>query len=220
MYNLLKIKTIKVGEKTILEIKKSGRTNVRINRNGQAHVVCRINDSKDFKHELKIELVGQGAECLVSAIFYGKATDHHNFNVILHHQAKSTKGDILIRGVYENEASGNFSGLIKIDRKAQLANSFFQNDVLLLDQAAAISVPTLEIEANDVKASHGSTTSRIDEDQLFYVRSRGIPLPLAKRMVINGFFQPILQRLPPALQRRINSNIYPVGVVKGCSYRD
>jgi Fe-S cluster assembly protein SufD len=196
MNNFTQVKTIKAGKTEVLDIKESGRTNVRIGKNSQAHVICRIKDSKNFKHELTVELVGQGAECLVSGLFHGKATDQHNFNVILHHRAKNTKGDILIRGVYEQEARGKFSGLIKVDKQAQITHSFFQDNILLLDEASAISVPTLEIEANDVKASHSSTTGKIDEDQLFYLRSRGVSTAVAKQMIVEGFFHPVLARLP------------------------
>jgi len=194
MDNSSQIKSVGVGKTEVLEIKKSGKTTIRAAKNSRTHVICRVDDSGYFSHYLTVELEGLGAECFVSAMFHGHQHGQHDFHVLMHHKAKGTKGDILIRGVYEDSSKGSFSGLIKIDKTAQLSNSFFQDNVLLLDGAMAVSVPTLEIEANEVKASHGSTTSRIDEDQLFYLQARGIPRPLARRMVIDGFFQPAVGR--------------------------
>ncbi len=194
MNNFSGIKFVGAGETAVIEIKKSGQTIVRAGKNSRTHVTCRVDEAGDFNHRLTVELEGKGAECFVSAVFHGRWRGQHDFHVLMHHQALATKGDILIRGVYENSAKGFFSGLIKIDKKAQLSNSFFQDNVLLLDKAMAVSLPTLEIEANDVKASHGSTTSRLDEDQLFYLQARGIALPQARRMIVDGFFQPVIAR--------------------------
>jgi Fe-S cluster assembly protein SufD len=105
-----------------------------------------------------------------------------------------TSGNIAIRGVYEQTSRAVFSGLIKIEKEAQQTDSYFRDDVLLLDDAIAGSLPTLEIEANDVKASHSSTTSRIHDDQLFYVQSRGISRQGAQNLIIQGF----LGKIPEA----------------------
>lgn len=169
---------------------------VGVGQDASFHLVQAVQGGARAETHVAISLVGHGAEALVSGMFHAQDEQQQAFHILMHHQVPNTRGDIFLRGVYEGKAKGVFSGLIKVAPDAQKTNSYFADNVLLLDEAIAESLPTLEIEANDVKASHGSTTSRIDEDQLFYLRSRGIPLPLAQRMVIDGFFQPVLARTP------------------------
>jgi Fe-S cluster assembly protein SufD len=190
MDNQKVIKRVKAGENSTLEIKKSGQTIIRIGKNGKARAICRVTGAKNFSHDLRIELIGQGAECRVAALFHGRAKDRHIFNVTLHHQASQTKGDVSVKAVYENESRGIFSGLITIAENGQKTDSFLRNDVLLLDKAMAVSKPTLEIANDDVKASHGSTTTTIDANHLFYLQSRGLSPIQAKQLIIEGFLKP------------------------------
>lgn len=139
--------------------------------------------------ELVVHLIGEGSESNVTTSFHGTNQSHHGFSIIMFHESPNTKGNIKIRGVYEQESRAVFSGLIKVAKHAQKTNSYFRDDVLLLDQALAESLPTLEIEANDVKASHGSTTSRINDEQLFYLGSRGIDPVAARQMIVQGFLE-------------------------------
>ena len=141
-------------------------------------------------------LAGDGAEAYVSAVFHGSGEDRHAFDVAMHHQAKNTKGDILIKGVYEDSSFGQFNGLLKIHPRADKTNSYFVDNVLLFGRGMATSIPTLEISANDVRATHGSTTSRVNAEQLFYLRSRGLNVGQATKHIIQGFFHPVLSRLP------------------------
>lgn len=164
-------------------------------RNATVHIVTIVTNVRKFNGTMDIDLVGKGAEATVSGMYHGCNEDQHSFYGTMNHKVRHTKGDILIRGVYEKESRGFFSGLIKIDKTAQQTLSYFTDNILLLDNARATSVPTLEIEANDVKASHGSTTGRIDDDKLFYLTSRGVTEQQARQMVIGGFFKPIIDRL-------------------------
>lgn len=169
---------------------------VKVEGKANFHLVNLVKAVKQFNCQAIIELVGAGASGRVSGLFHGISKDSHAFDVVLHHKAPNTKGDILIRGVYENRARGVFSGLIKINPKARGTDSFFANNNLLLDQASVISVPQLEIETDNIKASHGSTTGRVDEGQLYYLMSRGLSEKIARCMIIEGFFQPVINRLP------------------------
>jgi len=162
-------------------------------------IVNYIHDVKQMDTKVLIELLGSGAKANVFYACYGQTENKHAFDITMNHQARNTTGDILIKGVYEGHSLGKFIGLIKIDKPAQNTNSYFTDDVLLLDQGMAVSVPNLEIEANDVKASHGSTTGRINEDQLFYLTSRGVNKKQAKKMIIHGFFQSIFDKLPQGI---------------------
>lgn len=172
--------------------------NIKAKLDSQAEltIVNYIHDVKQMDTKVLIELLGNGAKANVFYAFHGQADNKHSFDITMQHRAKNTRGDILIKAVYEGQSFGKFFGMIKIDKNAQGTDSYFIDNVLLLDQGMGISVPNLEIEANDVKASHGSTTGKINEDQLFYLTSRGASLKQAKKMIINGFLTPIFDKLP------------------------
>ena len=95
-----------------------------------------------------------------------------------------------------------FRGLIKISEEAQLTDSYLtNNNILLSDEARADSVPTLEINANDVKASHGATVGNLDKDEIFYLMSRGLTKSSAEKLIINGFFAPVLKSIDSEILR-------------------
>ena len=160
-----------------------------VEKDSRLDIFENVSGGSRIETELVVHLAGEGSESNVIAKFHGTNQSHHGFSVIMFHESPNTKGNIKIRGVYEQESRAVFSGLIKVAKHAQKTNSYFRDDVLLLDQALAESLPTLEIEANDVKASHGSTTSRINDEQLFYLGSRGINSKDARKMIIDGFLE-------------------------------
>ncbi|MFH0804595.1 MAG: SufD family Fe-S cluster assembly protein [Patescibacteria group bacterium] len=190
-------------------VTRSVRPKLRIvlGRGARLHLAVRAVRSRDVSAEASVELRGTGAVAFVSAEFHGRGHDQHQFSVNIHHHAKRTKGDILVRGVYEGLSSGHFRGLLKIHPRAHEANSYFADNVLLFDRGRATSIPTLEILANDVRASHGSTTSRINPEQLFYLRSRGLSRPQAATNIISGFFHPVrtvrLADVPVTIHREL-----------------
>lgn len=144
-------------------------------------------------------LQAAGAEGKFTGMYHGRNTEHHACHVIVDHAVPNTRGDVFVRGVFEQSSRSVFTGLLKVAPNAQQTRSYYRDDVLLLDDAIADSLPTLEIEANDVKASHGSTTSRINDEQLFYLTSRGIPAQQARNLIVAGFLTPALKRVPEAL---------------------
>jgi Fe-S cluster assembly scaffold protein SufB len=158
-----------------------------VKRGAHFELFASVNEGARIDTECIVSLEGEGASSQVRGIFHGVTEAHHGFFIIMRHAAQHTEGDISLRGVYENTSRAIFSGLIKVEKDAQKTNSYFRDDVLLLDSAIAESLPTLEIEANDVKASHGSTTSRINEEQLFYLQSRGLTAQQARNMIVSGF---------------------------------
>jgi Fe-S cluster assembly protein SufD len=114
----------------------------------------------------------------------------------MHHIGVATGGDLLLHGAGTERSRSVFTGLIKIDPPAQQTNSYLKNENMLLDRTArADSIPILEIEANDVRASHGATIGKIDEEYIFYLMSRGIPRNTAVRMVVEGFFYKVFDRM-------------------------
>lgn len=201
--------TIDVGEKGACTIMLAANyegdafrlANLRatVGKDAVLHVIDRVSGGSRVETRAILALTGSGAEGKVTAMYHGRHEQHHACHVIVDHAVPNTRGDVFVRGVYENQSRSVFTGLIKIAPHAQQTRSYYRDDVLLLDGALAESLPTLEIEANDVKASHGSTTSRINDDQLFYMMSRGIGPEQARGLVVAGFLTPALARLPEAL---------------------
>jgi Fe-S cluster assembly protein SufD len=180
------------------DLNKTARPSINfiLHEKARLHLALAVSRSHDASVKASIGLVGNGAEAYVSGIFHGFGADRHSLDVAIHHQARDTKGDILIKGIYEDTAYGKFNGLLKVHPGANRTNSYFTDNILLFGRGMATSIPTLEILANDVRASHSSTTSRADADQLFYLQSRGLPHRQAIRQIIQGFFHPVLARLP------------------------
>ena len=112
------------------------------------------------------------------------------------HQAPNTKSDLLYKNALLDRARTIFSGLIIVDPDAQKTDAYQSNrNLMLSDDAEANSLPGLEIQANDVRCTHGATTGRIDPEQEFYLRSRGIDAARADQLLIFGFFEEVLNRL-------------------------
>jgi Fe-S cluster assembly protein SufD len=121
--------------------------------------------------------------------------DHHTLQ---DHLAPNAHSDLLYKGALRDESIAVFSGLIRVEPGAQKTDAYQTNRNLILgtDDAFAVSLPNLEIMADDVKCSHGSTTGQVDETELFYLMSRGIPRREAEKLVVFGFFGEITSRIP------------------------
>jgi Fe-S cluster assembly protein SufD len=142
-------------------------------------------------------LMGDGAESDLMAVYFGDGTQMLDFRTLQDHAAPRTRSDLLFKGAVEDEAQSVYSGLIRIRKDAQKSNANQSNRNLVLTEGAeAKSVPNLEIEADDVKCSHASTVGPIDDEQLYYLASRGIPPEEAERLIVLGFFDDVFEQLP------------------------
>jgi Fe-S cluster assembly protein SufD len=142
-------------------------------------------------------LTGEGAESDLLAVYFGDQTQMLDFRTLQDHAAPRTRSDLLFKGAVEDQARSVYSGLIRLRPEAQKANAYQTNRNLVLSEGAgAESIPNLEIEANDVRCSHASTVGPIDDDQLYYLESRGIPRDDAERLIVLGFFDDVFERLP------------------------
>jgi Fe-S cluster assembly protein SufD len=131
------------------------------------------------------------------AVYFADKDQHFDHYTLQHHQKPRAHSDLLFKGVLTDKARGVFSGLIKVELNAQKTDAYQKNRTLLLsDEARTDSVPQLEINANDVRCSHGSTTGPVDAQELFYLRSRGIPKPIAEKMLVTAFLEDVLNRVP------------------------
>jgi Fe-S cluster assembly protein SufD len=142
-------------------------------------------------------LDGTGARGEAAALFFTGATQHVDLTVHTEHVVGQTTSNTVVRSAATDRGQGRFFGNIAIRKHAHGSDASLRDDALLLSKFAHIdSVPALEIAANDVKAFHGATVGSVDEEQLFYARSRGISRADALRMIALGFFEPVVSRFP------------------------
>ncbi|MDD4266931.1 MAG: Fe-S cluster assembly protein SufD [Pirellulales bacterium] len=146
--------------------------------------------------EQQVVLAGQDAQAQVNGVMFTEGKQHLVYNTHQHHEQPSCRSDLLYKGALQDRSRLVWRGMIKVDRGAQKTDAYQRNDNLVLsDHARADSIPGLEIEADDVRCSHGATAGRVDDEQVFYAQSRGLTRKEAARMVVNGFFQQVFDRI-------------------------
>jgi Fe-S cluster assembly protein SufD len=142
-------------------------------------------------------LQGENAESNQLAVYFGDGAQMLDFRTLQDHDAPRTRSDLLFKGAVEDDARSVYSGLVRLRKTAQKANAYQTNrNLVLTEGASAESIPNLEIEANDVRCSHASAVGPIDEEQLYYLESRGIEPEEAERLIVLGFFDDVFDRLP------------------------
>src|SRR3989344_113201 len=158
---------------------------------------------------IKTYLNGENSESKSLSVVYGDANQCFDINSETVHAASRSKSDMLTRVVLNENAKAIYRGLIKVNPKAVKCEGYQKDDTILLsDQAEADAVPNLQIENNDVKCSHGATISQIDDTKLFYMMSRGIDEKNSKKIIVEGFFDPILMKInDDSLKESIQKNI-------------
>ncbi|MGZ5336132.1 MAG: Fe-S cluster assembly protein SufD [Solirubrobacterales bacterium] len=148
------------------------------------------------KVRMETRLAGQGSTARVTGAYAGDGQQHLDFDTTQEHAAPSTVSDLAFRGVLGGEATAVWRGMIKVDPGAQQTDAFQENRNLLLSKSAhADAIPGLEIEADDVRCTHAAAVAQIDAEQLHYLRSHGLPAEDAKRLVIEGFLEALVERL-------------------------
>ncbi|MEM8922639.1 MAG: SufD family Fe-S cluster assembly protein [Actinomycetota bacterium] len=158
-------------------------------------------------------LVGRGATGNLVAAYYGDGEQVHDFRTFQHHDDRDGRSDLLFKGAQDDTSGSVYTGLIHIHPGATGTNAFQTNrNIKLSPDAWAWSVPNLEIENNDVHCSHASTVSPLDTDQQFYLGSRGVPPVASDRLIVAGFFDEVIGRLPvesvhDAVRRRISNKL-------------
>lgn len=135
-----------------------------------------------------VELTEPGAEVEIAGAFQAADQDQVDVEVVVHHKAPHTRANTTLKGVAQDQAKIRFVGRIIIDPECGDTNSFLTERILLLsDNAKAEAVPDLEIKTDDVKCSHAASISRIPEEHLFYLMSRGLSRAQAEALVVSGF---------------------------------
>lgn len=160
---------------------------------------------------LRIEssMTGRGASGEMLAAYFGEQRQMHDIRTLQDHAAPATTSNLVFKGAVEGLAQSIYTGLIRIEKEAAGVNAFQTNrNIKLSDGAWAHSDPNLEILNNDVRCSHASTIGPVDEDQRFYLESRGVPPQRAERLIVMGFFDEVLDRLPvPGAARLLRDEI-------------
>jgi len=149
------------------------------------------------KANVETVLQGPGTRAELLGIFFESGTQHFDFHTLQDHQAPNSFSDLLYKSALADQARAIYTGLIRIEKQAQKSNAYQANRCLLLSQGAkADSIPMLEIEADDVRCTHGVAVGPVDEEQAFYLMSRGLSAAEAERLIVEGFFEEILKRIP------------------------
>jgi Fe-S cluster assembly protein SufD len=149
------------------------------------------------KTRVEASLVGQGAKAELKGIYFASGEQFFDFHTLQDHQVGNTTSDLLFKGALQDFAHAVYAGLIRIEKGAARSDAYQANrNLVLSDHAKATSIPMLEIDNNDVRCTHGATVGPVDPNHLFYLLSRGIPATTAKRMIVQGFFGEVLDRIP------------------------
>jgi Fe-S cluster assembly protein SufD len=147
--------------------------------------------------DLLASLRGAGSRSDMLGLYFGRGDQHFDHSTRQDHEVPHATSDLLYKGALTDRAHAVFRGLIKVYPNAQRTDAYQTNRNLILSrQAEAVALPNLEIEADDVRCSHAATVGQLDEEELFYIMSRGISRQMAERLVVFGFFGEVLDRLP------------------------
>jgi Fe-S cluster assembly protein SufD len=156
---------------------------------------------------------GKDAHSEILSAYLGDDTQIHDIRTLQDHAAPKTNSELLCQGAVAGRSRSVYSGLIRVHRGAVRSDARQTNHNLVLDEGAhADSVPNLDILENDVKCSHASTVGPIDEDQRYYIESRGVVPEVAEGLIVRGFFDAIIDRGPipaltPLLQREVHDRL-------------
>lgn len=153
--------------------------------------------SRLTKAFLDLELLGEGGHGELLGLYFPTGRQHIDHQTLQIHRVPNCFSDLLFNGALKDRARSVYMGIIKVLPAAQKTDAFQRNGNLILDGTArADSIPGLEIEADDVRCTHAATASQVEEEYVFYLMARGLTRPQAERMIVQGFFQEVLDRVP------------------------
>jgi Fe-S cluster assembly protein SufD len=168
-----------------------------VGREGRLQWTIGALGSRLAKVNQHVAMTGPDAEVQVNGVMFTEGRQHLSYNTHQHHQAPYCQSDLLYKAALQDRSRTVWRGMIKVDRNAQRTDGYQRNDNLMLSRdARADSIPGLEIEADDVRCTHGSTSGRVDDGQVFYAMARGFTRGEAVRMIVAGFFQQVFDRIP------------------------
>lgn len=176
-------------------------------RNSTFETISVTEGGMTVRHDYRVTLLGENAEALLNGVWMLADKRESHVNVLIDHQAPNCRSYQLFKGVLNDFSRSSFEGKIMVRQAAQKTEAFqLNNNLLLHDHAHADSKPNLEIFADDVKASHGATVGRLDDDQLFYMKTRGFPENIAKNLLVYGFCEQVIEKIGIASLHEAISN--------------
>jgi Fe-S cluster assembly protein SufD len=181
-----------------------GAQRAEVQRDGKLDWVAVGFGSARGRVRMETKLAGEGAEAKVTGAYAPHARQHVDFDTTQEHAAPNTVSDLAFRGILSDRSTAVWRGMIKVDPGAQQTDAFQEcRNLLLSKRAHADAIPGLEILANDVRCTHAAAIAQIDKEQLFYLRSRGLPEPQAQRLVIEGFMAELVERFEEGPMREV-----------------
>jgi Fe-S cluster assembly protein SufD len=170
---------------------------VRVERGGTLDWIFGAIGSRLTKNFSELDLAGEGAQGRMSGFYFTDGNQHLDHDTQQNHLAPHTTSDLLFKGALKGKSRSVWQGMIYVAPGAQKTDGYQANrNLVLSDGARADSIPGLEILADDVRCTHGATVGKLEQEPLFYLKSRGIPQAEAEKIVVEGFFDPIFQRIP------------------------
>jgi Fe-S cluster assembly protein SufD len=169
----------------------------RVERGGNLDWIFGAIGSRLTKNFSELDLAGEGAQGRMSGFYFTDGDQHLDHDTQQNHLAPHTTSDLLFKGALKGRSRSVWQGMIYVAPGAQKTDGYQANRNLVLSEGArADSIPGLEILADDVRCTHGATVGKLEQEPLFYIKSRGIPQAEAEKIVVEGFFDPIFQRIP------------------------
>jgi Fe-S cluster assembly protein SufD len=167
----------------LINLNTAKNKSVTLSERGE-YIAVMKNISGDFQFVLDAE----GIDLKIFGIFSGKNADDYRVRTLQHHTAPNSQSNLLIKGVFQDESKFHYQGLIKIEKSGQNTKAYQKNQNLVLSSGVFVeSEPFLEILANEVFCTHGSTTGTINEEDLYYIMTRGIQREAAQALIVEGF---------------------------------
>ena len=185
--------------------------NIDIDHNGLAETFILSTGSKFIKNEINCNLNDQYSSAFINGIINLKNDQHHEIKTNINHLSENTKSYQLIKSVLNNNSKGVYQGKIFVNSKAQKTDGYQLSKALLLNENAEFDAkPELEIYADDVKCSHGSTSGNLDENSIFYLMSRGLNYQQSRELLINGFLLDVIEKITDKEIKNLIKNIMSI----------
>jgi Fe-S cluster assembly protein SufD len=201
---LVEIQVLQDASMKFVELQSWGRhawnfshERIRVERGGSLDWIFGAIGSRLTKNFSELDLAGEGAQGRMSGFYFTDGNQHLDHDTQQNHLAPHTTSDLLFKGALKGKSRSVWQGMIYVAPGAQKTDGYQANrNLVLSDAARADSIPGLEILADDVRCTHGATVGKLEQEPLFYLKSRGIPQAEAEKIVVEGFFDPIFQRIP------------------------
>lgn len=179
-----------------------------VGRDGHVHRTEAALGADFVKTRYTSELTGAGADAVLNGIYFGTNEQHTDLRTVQHHRAPHTTSRAFYRGAVRDESHAIYQGLISVDHAATGTDAYLTNKNLILgEEARADSIPSLNISTDDVRCSHGSTTGKLEDGQIFYLRSRGYTEVEAKRTLVEGYYEDLIVQTPEYVHDEIRELI-------------